>query len=309
MSENRKIIIGTRRSKLAMAQANYIQHTLTEKNPGIVFELKEIVTQGDRIQDVPLDQMGGIGVFTKEIETALLEKEIDLAVHSAKDLPANMPEGLVIMAVPEREAVEDVFIGKNVFLFKDLPQGARIGTSSQRRKAQLLALRPDLDIVSLRGNLDTRLRKLKDEELDGIILAQAGLKRLGMTDVRYEVLSAYSFLPAIGQGALGIQGRTSDDYVMNIVKSINHQESFCRLQAERALLETMQGGCSVPIAALTEIKDDRITMIGRVLSPDGIETISEKITGNIADSINIGQQMAKKLKEYGADRILASYRR
>ncbi len=246
-----KIVIGTRGSKLALWQAEWIKAELKKLNPELEIELNKIKTTGDKILDVPLAKVGGKGLFVKEIEEALLKNEADIAVHSMKDVPTEFPDGLHLAVICEREDPRDAFIApaQGVRSFKELPQGAKVGTSSLRRACQLLSIRPDLKIEQLRGNLDTRLRKLDEGLFDAIILAAAGVKRLGWASRITEILSPETSLPAIGQGAVGIECRTDDGFINTLIAPLNHPETDICVRAERALLKKLEGGCQVPIAA------------------------------------------------------------
>ena len=244
----KQLRIGTRASQLALWQANWVKSELEKKYPGMEVTLTKIKTIGDKILDVPLAQVGGKGLFVKEIEEAMLRDEIDIAVHSMKDVPTDFPEGLGLHCITEREDPRDALISRNV-KFADLPQGAKIGTSALRRQAQLLKVRPDLKMVIIRGNVETRIRKLTDENLDAVILAAAGLKRLGFTEKVAEYLDTNLSIPAIGQGALGIECRLADPVVTETIAFFNHPETAFAVRAERSLLKRCEGGCQVPIAA------------------------------------------------------------
>jgi hydroxymethylbilane synthase len=266
--------------------------------------LRKIQTSGDKILDVPLAKIGGKGLFVKEIEEALLAGEIDLAVHSMKDVPAEMPAGLDIVCVPSREDARDALISRDGRRFKDLPPGAVIGTASLRRQAQLLSLRPDLRISMLRGNLDTRLRKLKEGDFDAIVLAAAGLHRLAWAGEITEYLDPIVSLPAIGQGALGIQGRGDDSFVRSILEPLNDPVTRTAVTAERAFLHRLEGGCQVPIAAHATVSDGQVRLDGLVASVDGKTIIRDQIQGTNENAFAIGIQLAERLLERGGDRIL-----
>ncbi len=304
------LIIGTRGSALAMWQAEHIKTLLSKKFPRLTVELKIIHTTGDKILDAPLAKIGGKGVFTKELENALLRKEIDIAVHSLKDLPTTLPKGLTIGAITKREDVRDVFIarkGKKKH-FAGLPDGAVIATGSLRRRAQLLHLRPDLEIVDIRGNLNTRMKKLDDSKWDGMILAHAGVKRLGWERRITDIFPAAAILPAVGQGALGIEMRTSDKETSTLVQKLHHPATACCVLAERALLRTLEGGCQVPIGAHARITKARLVLHAVVASLDGILLISGEMRGSVKDPDILGKQLAKKLYKSGGKEILASIR-
>lgn len=285
----RKIIVGSRRSKLALTQTNWVINQLKALDPSFDFEVKEIVTKGDRILDVTLSKVGGKGLFVKEIEQAMLDKEIDMAVHSMKDMPAILPEGLVVGCIPEREDHRDALISKNHIRFDDLKPGAIVGTSSLRRAAQLLARRPDIEIKWIRGNIDTRLEKLETEEYDAIILAAAGLSRLGWaSDVVTEFLDPDICLPAIGQGALSIECRGDDEQLLELLKKFTCEKTDATVRAERAFLHKMEGGCQVPIAGFAELNDkEEIVLTALVGSPDGKIIYKEQITGKNPEEVGI----------------------
>jgi hydroxymethylbilane synthase len=295
----RKIIVGSRKSKLALTQTNWFINELRAAGVPFEFEIKEIVTKGDRILDVQLSKVGGKGLFVKEIEQALYDKEIDFAVHSMKDMPAVLPEGLVIGCIPPREDARDAFISKGNVKFADLPQGAVVGTSSLRRSAQLLTVRPDLNIKWIRGNVDTRLNKLETEDYDAIILAAAGLKRLGWSDdVVTEYLSEEICLPAVAQGSLGIECRADDTELLEQLAKLTHANTWKTAHAERSFLAAMDGGCQVPIAGYATVEGDTITLTGLVAAPDASVAYKETLTGTDADAL--GKAVAAKLTEQGA---------
>jgi hydroxymethylbilane synthase len=266
--------------------------------------LRRIQTSGDKILDVPLAKIGGKGLFVKEIEEALLSGEIDLAVHSMKDVPTALPPGLDLLCIPCREDPRDALISRDRRRFADLPQGAKVGTSSLRRQAQLLQSRPDLSILMLRGNLDTRLKKLRDGQFDAIVLAAAGLRRLGWEHEITEYLAPEISLPAIGQGALGIEGRRDDQFVRSLLSGLEHAPTRTMVRAERALLHRLQGGCQVPIAAHATLAGSDVTLEGLVASVDGKEIIRDRVRGTVTDPESIGIQLAERLLAGGGDRIL-----
>ena len=298
------IKIGTRGSKLALWQANWVKDRLEESNPGLSAELVVIKTSGDKILDVPLANIGGKGLFVKEIEEALMDGRIDLAVHSMKDMPADLPDGLIIGAVPERESPFDALISQDGICFSDLPKGADIGTSSLRRAAQIQYLRPDITIVPLRGNIDTRLAKLEHGEMAAIILAAAGLTRLGLAEKITEQLDETTMLPAVAQGALCIETRENDPVVDKLVGTINHGETHTAVIAERAFLKRLEGGCQVPIAALAKINGDSLSMTGLVADVDGSAVFRDQIGGSTGDAAILGTDLAERLLGQGADEIL-----
>jgi len=296
--------IGTRGSPLALFQANWVKERLEQAYPSLKVTLVKIKTTGDKIQDAPLAKIGGKGLFVKEIEEALLADRIDLAVHSIKDVPTEFPNGLHLFAVTQREDPRDALISSGGKLLKDLPKGAKIGTSSLRRQAQLLYFRNDLQLIPLRGNLDTRLKKLKTLNLDGIILAYAGLKRLGLAGSITELLSTETLLPAIGQGALGIETRVGDREVEGKVQFLNDLNSSIAVSAERAFLKRLEGGCQVPIAAFGRIMDSRLHVEGLVGTIDGKRLIRHHVEGPLEEAEPLGIQLAQTLLNRGAEEIL-----
>ncbi len=296
------IRIGSRGSKLALWQAEWVQAQLQGK--GFTVTIQKIKTTGDKILDVPLAKVGGKGLFVKEIEEALLRNEIDLAVHSMKDVPSALPEALHIAAIPKRENPLDALISHQAKLLSELPEGATIGTSSLRRQAQLSALRPDFQFVSLRGNLDTRLRKLEEGQFDAIILASAGLRRLGWQDRITEDLAPDCMLPAIGQGALGIECRRDDPEMNECIAFLNHAETAVCVSAERDLLFRLEGGCQVPIGGFATLSNNKLSLEGLVASLDGKELIRETQSITLPDTGKIGLSVADALLDKGARRIL-----
>jgi len=296
--------IGTRGSKLALWQANWVKSSLEVKHPGLPIELETIKTKGDKILDVPLAKVGGKGLFVKEIEEALLNGRIDIAVHSMKDMPGEIPKGLCIGAIPEREIPEDVLISRNRKHLLELGPGAKIGTSSLRRKAQLLHARPDLVILPLRGNLNTRLKKLETENLDAIVLAAAGVKRLGLENRITEYLDENIMLPAVGQGALCIEIRQNDPRVEPIVASLEHPQTRTVILGERAFLKRLEGGCQVPIAAYGKTDKNTFTLAGLVATVDGKTLIKETLAGSEDSSETIGTKLADRLIDRGAMNII-----
>lgn len=305
---NRKITIGTRGSKLALWQTNWVKAEIERHHPGINVEIQIISTKGDRVLDVSLPKLGeqGKGLFTKELEDALFDRRVDIAVHSLKDLPTELPEGLHIGAICEREDVRDALVARgDVRSFDDLPREAIIGTSSLRRQAQIRAVRPDLKLEPVRGNIDTRLGKLHQGEYDALVLASAGLHRLGYTDKITEHLSEELMLPAVGQGALAIESRSDDAAINGIIMALEHEQTRLTCEAERAFLKGLGGGCLVPIAAHAKIESGIMTLSGLVASTDGAEIVRGRITGLNEDAKAIGRQLADGLIQQGADRILA----
>ncbi len=300
-----KLIIGTRGSALALWQTRYVAAGIEKHNSGLKTELKIIKTRGDKILDSPLAQIGGKGLFTKEIEDALLEQRVDLAVHSMKDLPTDLPEGLHIGATLKREDPRDIFISRDGRLLQDLGPGSRIGTSSLRRKAFLLNRFPDLEIISIRGNVDTRLKKMVTEDLAGVILAAAGILRMGFSDRITSYLEADLIIPAIGQGALAIETRSQDAATNEAVAALNDTETENCVRVERAFLRRMGGGCQVPMAAYCIPNGEGIKIMAGVVHPDGNPILRDTVdTMNV--SADIGVRLADALLERGADRILKS---
>lgn len=300
----RKIIIGSRRSKLALTQTNWVADQLKKLGVPFEFEVKEIVTKGDRILDVTLSKVGGKGLFVKEIEQALLNKEIDMAVHSMNDMPAVLPQGLTIGCIPHREDHRDVLISKGHMTLRDLPKGAKVGTSSLRRSAQILAERPDLEIKWIRGNIDTRLAKLETDEYDAIILAAAGLSRMGWSsDVVTEYLEPEVCLPAVGQGALAIECREDDKELLDELLKLTSKETKETVTAERAFLHKMEGGCQVPIAGYATITDNaQISLTALVADPNGKIIYKETVMGE--DPVIVGEKAAAILTEQGAKQLI-----
>jgi hydroxymethylbilane synthase len=302
-----KLTIGTRGSKLALWQANWVKAQLESAHAGLEVELQIIKTTGDKITDVPLAQVGGKGLFVKEIEEALLDGRVDLAVHSMKDVPTVFPDGLGLVATSEREDPRDALLSHSAATIRDLSQGARVGTASLRRQAQLLRERPDLEIVSLRGNLDTRLRKLAEGEFEAILLAHAGLRRLGWAlDIAHPI-PIEEMVPAIGQGALGLETRLDDATTRERIAFLNHPDSADAVAAERALLARLEGGCQVPIAAHATIDGDRITLRGLVADETGSRFVTSSEEGPRDEAAILGREVAEDLLANGADAILADF--
>lgn len=298
------IVIGTRGSQLALWQANWVRGALSERFPDLRVELLVIKTKGDKILDVALAKVGGKGLFVKEIEEALISGRIDLAVHSMKDMPAAIPEGLCIGAVPERENPLDVLITRNGGGLSALPEGARVGTSSLRRAAQLRGRRPDLEIRTLRGNLDTRLRKLAEGDLDAIVLAAAGMLRMGLAGQVSQYLSADVMLPAVGQGALCIEMRRGDPRVARLAAALDDPATRTVVAGERAFLKRLEGGCQVPIAAHGRLAGGVFSLTGLVAEVDGRTIIRQSRSGAAAASQAVGVQLAEHLLALGAGEIL-----
>ena len=301
----KELRIGTRGSQLALFQANWVKDRLIEVNPHLKVTLLIIKTTGDRIQDAPLAKIGWKGVFVKELEEALIERRVDLAVHSIKDVPTEFPEGLHLSAITKREDPRDVFISRDGTLLKDLPRGAKIGTSSLRRQAQLLHFRNDLEIIPLRGNLDTRLKKLETMNLDGIVLAMAGVKRLGLGERITEVIPEEISLPAVGQGALGIETRTDDRETEELTRFFNDPASSFAVSGERAFLKKLGGGCQVPIAAFGKLQASTLRIDGLVGTTDGKRIIKHQVEGPAEKAESLGIELAEVLLSRGAREILA----
>jgi hydroxymethylbilane synthase len=304
MSDSR-LLIATRKSPLALWQANHVRDALMACDPGLNVELVTMTTQGDKILDTPLAKVGGKGLFVKELELGILEGRADLAVHSMKDVPVEFPEGLGLASIMQREDPRDALISNDFSSMDAIPEGARIGTSSLRRQCQLRARRPDLEVLDLRGNVNTRLAKLDAGDYDAILLAAAGVKRMGWEDRITELLPPEQFLPAIGQGAIGIEIRLGDERVNRVVSALNDEQTATRLRAERALNERLQGGCQVPIAGYSEISDGVILLRALVGRPDGTGLVQGVISGKPENAEELGQVLADDLLSRGAREILA----
>ena len=296
--------IGTRGSQLALFQANWVKDQLSRTYPDLNVRLVKIKTTGDKIQDAPLAKIGGKGLFVKEIEEALLQKRIDLAVHSIKDVPTEFPEGLHLSVITRREDPRDVLISKDGRTLRELAQKAKVGTSSLRRQAQLLHFRDDLELIPLRGNLDTRLKKLKTTNLDAIVLALAGVKRLGLEGMITEIISTEVSLPAIGQGALGIETRRDDREVEGRIGFLNDRESSIAVTSERAFLKKLEGGCQVPIAAYARTVGNALHIDGLVGTIDGKRLIRHHREGSIDGAESLGIELADLLLSQGAKEVL-----
>jgi hydroxymethylbilane synthase len=304
MKDKKSIYIGTRSSALALWQARWVMSQLTERYPGLKVEFVPIKTKGDRITDSPLSKVGGKGLFVKEIEDALLDGRVDLAVHSMKDVPTELPDGLELTAITNREDPRDALVAREVGSLKELPKGARLGTSSLRRKAQLLHLRSDLVILDLRGNLDTRYRKLQSEGLDAIVVAMAGTKRLGLDARVTEILSTDTILPAVGQGALGIESRRDDLETKALLAFLNHPESSLSVLSERAFLRVLQGGCQVPIGAYGKVEGNEFRIRGLVADLEGKRVLIEALSGPLEEADELGKRLADNILKMGGRDIL-----
>ncbi|MBI2423933.1 MAG: hydroxymethylbilane synthase [Candidatus Hydrogenedentes bacterium] len=301
----RKLVAGSRGSDLALTQTKWVVAQLQAAAPGLEVELEIIKTKGDIIRDVPLAKIGGKGLFTKELEVALLEKRIDFAVHSLKDLPTELPAGLAIGAIPPRECPQDALLTRDGKGLEELPQGARVGTSSMRRHLQLQLFRPGLTIVDLRGNVPTRIEKLDRGHYDAIVLAAAGLIRLGLAHRITQLLAPGVMLSAVGQGALAIEIRDEDDEMRTLLRAIHHEDTAVAVAAERALLQGLGGGCQVPVGALATVKDQLIVLNACVCSPDGAQIMRTELTGHRSDAKALGQLGAEALAREGAVAAIA----
>jgi hydroxymethylbilane synthase len=301
----RTVRIATRNSPLALWQAEHIKSRLLELNEDIEVELVAMKTRGDVLLDTPLVKVGGKGLFVKELEQGMLEGRADIAVHSMKDVPVDFPEGLHLPVICQREDPHDAFVSNNYQSIEDLPQGAKLGTSSLRRECQVRAYRPDLEVLPLRGNVNTRLRKLDEGQFDAIILAMAGLKRLGFDERIRSALTPEQSLPAIGQGALGIETRIDDAEINALIAPLHDPDTAITVTAERALNRRLAGGCQVPIAGYAMLEGDDIWLRGLVGQPDGSETLYAELRGPAADAEKIGVAVAEMLLAKGADKILA----
>ncbi|HIJ77794.1 MAG: hydroxymethylbilane synthase [Desulfobulbaceae bacterium] len=299
------IKIGTRGSLLALTQSNWIKSMIEERYPEVTVELVKIITKGDKILDVPLAKVGGKGLFVKELEEAMLSHEVDIAVHSMKDVPAELPEGLHIGIITKRENPFDAFIANSCSTCRDLPQGAKVGTSSLRRKSQLANIRPDLVIEDLRGNLDTRLRKLDEGQYDAIILASAGLNRLGWGERAKSCFTEEEMLPAVAQGAVGIELRIADKELLAGLMFMDHRETALAVMAERGFLHRLEGGCQVPIAGFATLSaENTLQMTGLVASVDGRQVVKKTMSGPTDDPVALGIQVAEELLAMGGKEIL-----
>ncbi|MFA6468450.1 MAG: hydroxymethylbilane synthase [Bacteroidota bacterium] len=312
MKHTNKIIIGTRGSELALWQAHWVENELKTRYPSVAVELVIIKTTGDKILDSPLSKIGDKGLFTKEIEKALLDKEIDLAIHSLKDVPTQLTPGLILGAISEREDVRDVFIShpsKSYRSLNDVPQGGKIATGSLRRKCQLLQHRPDLTIIDIRGNLKTRREKLEQSDWDGMLLAKAGVTRLGWSALISEVFSPTFILPAVGQGALGIEIREGDKELKKLIQPLAHPDTMLATLGERALLRHLEGGCQIPIGTFGRIEHGKFVMDAMVGSLDGKRIVSGSILGAKERAEELGTMLAVELMKKGAKEILDEIRK
>lgn len=304
MPVKRKLILGSRGSRLALWQANHVKKLLEEEYRDISVAIKVIKTSGDKTTSVPLVEMGGKSLFLKEIEEQILSGKVHVGVHSLKDMPAILPAGLAIATVLRREDPRDVFISKKYDSLLHLPKKAKVGTSSPRRRAQLKNFRPDFEIIPIRGNVETRLRKLKPGKLDAVILAAAGMTRLGMVAKVTEYLPTTLMLPAVGQGVVALEIRDEDDATRRLVDPLNDQETMIAVQAERAFLKSLEGDCRAPIAAFAEVGGQGLKITGMIASPDGRELIRDRMEGNIREAVSLGENLAKQLLGHGGREIL-----
>lgn len=308
VAERSKLTIGTRGSKLALWQSEYVK-TMVEKITGLPVCLEIIKTTGDKILDVPLAKVGGKGLFTKELEVELLAGTVDLCVHSMKDVPTEVPEGLAIAAMPPRVDARDAIVSGAGYDLDSLPHGARLGTSSLRRRSQVMALRPDLEIVDVRGNLDTRMRKAETGEVDAVILASAGITRMGWANRITHYIEPSQMTPAVGQGAIGIEIREDDGFMRQVCDAINDAETFTCVSAERVVMCSLEGGCQVPIGAYaTPVGDGRLRMDAFVGSLDGVTLLRHTLEGAMTRPEALGSAMVERMLEMGADDILAEIR-
>ncbi len=304
----KRIVIGTRGSALAMWQAHHVESLLRQRMPGLEVVVEIIKTKGDKILDVALSKIGDKGLFTKELETAILDQRVSLAVHSMKDMPTRLPDGLVIAAVTARHAVEDALVAADGMTLEGLPTGATVATSSLRRQAQLLHLRPDLNIVDVRGNVQTRLERFHENGWDAMVLARAGLERLGLEHEIAQVIPVEVMLPATGQGALCIETAGADQATIALLRQIEDTATRTAIEAERSMLGALEGGCQVPIGAHARVEGDSIRLDGLVASLDGRQLIREQMSGPSGDPVGLGRALADRLVAMGAGEILAEIR-
>lgn len=306
-AERTELVIGTRGSKLALWQSEHIKAKV-EEITGLPVRLKVIKTTGDKILDVPLAKVGGKGLFTKELEVALMAGEVDMCVHSMKDVPTELPEGLYIAAMPERVDPRDVIVSGKGYTLDTLPEGARVGTSSLRRVAQVRHLRPDVEIVDVRGNLDTRMRKAEEGEVDAVILAAAGITRMGWADRITHYVEPEQMISAVGQGAIGVEIREDDEEMRHVMERIGHPETMECVTAERVVMRRLEGGCQVPIGAYARIEGATMVMDAMVGSLDGSTIVRRRVEGPAEDPVGLGERMVQELLDGGAGAILASIR-
>jgi len=305
--ERKELVIGTRGSKLALWQSEYIKARLEEVT-GLPVSLKIIKTTGDKILDVPLAKVGGKGLFTKELELELLAGTVDLCVHSMKDVPTGLPDGCIIAAMPERVDPRDAVVSGAGYDLTTLPQGAKLGTSSLRRRSQAVHLRPDLEIIDVRGNLDTRMRKAENGELDAVLLASAGITRMGWANRITSYVPVTQMVPAVGQGAIGIEIREDDEFMLRILEQIGHPETMECVTAERVVMKSLDGGCQVPIGAYARYEEGTFTMDAMVGSVDGERIVRHQMCGDAGEPEALGHAMVEVLRSLGAVEILAEVR-
>ncbi|HSA58506.1 MAG TPA: hydroxymethylbilane synthase [bacterium] len=304
MPAKRKIILGSRGSRLALWQANHVKKLLEDEYRDLSVTIKVIKTTGDKVTSTPLTEIGGKALFLKEIEDQLLARKVHVGVHSLKDVPAVLPPGLMLTAVLKREDPRDVFLSKKYGSLLQLPKKAKVGTSSLRRKAQLKNFRPDFEIVPLRGNIETRLKKMQAGQLGAIVLAAAGMTRLGMVAKITEYLPTTLMLPAVGQGVIALEIREDDEAVRRLLDPLNDQETMIAIQAERSFMKGVEGDCHAPIAAFAEVHGQNLKITGMIASPDGRELIRDRMEGNIRESVALGDGLAKQLLGHGGREIL-----
>lgn len=304
-----RLIVGTRGSKLSLIQTGCIIEDLTRHNPKIEIEKKIIQTTGDKLESEPLEKISGKGVFEKEIDEAVINSEVDFAVHSMKDVPAEQSSELTIAAVPKRAPANDVFISKEYSKLVGLPKNASVGTSSPRRTAELLRFRSDLKILPIRGNVDTRIRKMDEGMYDSIVLAEAGVTRMGLQDRIVERLSIEEFTPAPGQGFLAVVSRNNREDVVNILRTVSDENSFAEAQAERAFMNEVGGGCKIPLGAYAQVEEKKIRILGSIISPDGAKRVNVREDGPMNNSESVGRNAAKKILNTGAKEIVDSWNR
>lgn len=304
----RKIIIGTRESALALWQTHWVENEIKALCPEYKVEIVPIKTHGDKILDVALAKIGDKGLFTKELENAMLDGQIDLAVHSMKDVPTKLPAGLTLGAICRREDPGDVLLSHKGYKLADLPKGAKVGTSSLRRRAQLLHYRPDLSLHDLRGNVNTRIAKMERENFDAIVLAAAGVKRMGWEDQITDYLTYDVSLPAVGQGSVGVECRGDDEEILQVLRRLDDPDAHDAIVAERAFLRKLEGGCQIPIGSLAQLNGDDLELQGLVASLDGRKLLRSTIKGNRQEAARLGEQLAEKLLEMGAGEILKELR-
>ncbi len=300
MAGRRTLVVGSRGSRLALRQTELVVGPLRERHPDLQIDVREIRTEGDRRPEDSLTQIGGQGVFVKELESALLRGEIDFAVHSLKDMPADLAPGCEIAAVPQRGDPRDALVSRHGATLADLPAGARVGTGSARRAVQLCALRPDVEAVDIRGNVDTRVRKVDEGQFDGAVLAVAGLERLGLLARATEIFAPDVMLPAVGQGALAVEARADDAELLALLEALDHRETRLACEAERAFLQRLGGGCRLPFGALAEIDDETLRIRGFISNADGARMFRGEVSGREEDAISLGATLAESLLTQGA---------